>query len=276
MKQKILSRSISYGTLIAADSREGRRLGLWDGKRINELQKSRMKKVKEMSDMKKSVFIIMVIAITFCSCKKTNGTNYPLNNELKAAFYFKTGTYWIYKDSVSGDIDSFFVRSSANGSSLSADKSASIEEIDIRISEYHILPAATDTQAWEFFYQVNTFDMFFPDKKIYTDKIEYIPLINYPFAYTTGRVAVGIYPAFGDTAVVDNIFETFPLNGQIFNNVAEVNHRASLNFNGYLPPFFYNDNFYLCPNIGFIKIKLNHPQDPLYRIWEMQRWKIVK
>ncbi len=65
--------------------------------------------------MKKYILLSIAILFFFTTCKKdpdvnpqTAGPAYTLQN-LAAYSYFKTGTYWIYKDSTSGVEDSVYV-----------------------------------------------------------------------------------------------------------------------------------------------------------------------
>lgn len=65
--------------------------------------------------MKKIIFLSVLIVIFFTTCKKDPdaspqppGPAYTPQN-LAAYSYFKTGTYWIYKDSTSGVEDSIYV-----------------------------------------------------------------------------------------------------------------------------------------------------------------------
>ena len=49
------------------------------------------------------VIVIFTLAIA-ASCTKSNDN--PVNDDLKAAFGFKVGTYWVYKDSLTSEEDS--------------------------------------------------------------------------------------------------------------------------------------------------------------------------
>lgn len=64
--------------------------------------------------MKKYIYISLLIVLTFTACKKDPDTKEPsvppyTHQDLTAYSYFKTGTYWIYKDSTSGVEDSVYV-----------------------------------------------------------------------------------------------------------------------------------------------------------------------
>jgi hypothetical protein len=227
--------------------------------------------------MRRYLVIIVALILAFCACKKQDNTKHVnVNADLKAAFNFLPGTYWIYRDSISGQIDSFFVRSNQDTYYLVSGQS--FEDIRINISEYKIgSPISySDTLFWIFDYQYNEFSVYCDEHKIYNGEIEYIPLINYPFQTTLSN-----YPLFADyyntlQGSVIGIYNTYEVASQTFTNVAEVNQLDSL---GPIAPFSkytYNDLIYICSGVGLIKMNLNHPQDSLHRIWELQRWKIVK
>ncbi len=53
-----------------------------------------------------------VLMLLFQSCKKKDETAY-INPELKKHFNFQKGSYWIYRDSLTGDIDTLMVSGTA-------------------------------------------------------------------------------------------------------------------------------------------------------------------
>jgi len=121
-------------------------------------------------------------------------------------------------------------------------------------------------------YSSDEIDLQFITNESFTSKINYAPLINYPFLDslvsdgTTGNE---------DSGEV-SILNYYTVNGQNFSNVGTVNQHVNL------PPFLNyglyttNDWFYICPEAGIIKMRLNHPQDSVNRVWELQRLHIVK
>jgi len=235
--------------------------------------------------MKNRLIIMLLFSLCFFfSCKKQGLQRVPVNAALKAAFNYKPGTYWIYKDSISGRVDSFFVRSNsdmfypeligATGNGT-GNPNESIEIISIIISEFNINPlsAASDTQHWQFGYQETMFCVSSNNTKL--GQIQYTPLVNYPFQTTLMKVLNSDYP---ENDIIDSIYTTFSIGVQTFSNVTKINNNAYINYDfAYLTaPYSYNDWFYICPSVGLIKIVLNHPQDSLYRVWEIQRWNIVK
>ena len=71
----------------------------------------------------KAILSILCAVVLF-GCTRSKSVNTPVNSDLIASFNYKPGTYWIYRDSISGEIDSFFVRSNTaetsylNGNSI--------------------------------------------------------------------------------------------------------------------------------------------------------------
>ena len=220
------------------------------------------------------------LGVTLCTCKKNTVTQVPLDPAFKAAFNFKAGSYWIYKDSISGRMDSFFVRRNSDEylpSQATNTNTFVPEVIEMSISEYNI-SSGNDTAGWELDLEGTAISLSLLESKIYTLQIEYWPLVNYPFQTTLISPFLPAYSSV-DTSVVIGINNSYVINGNTFTGVAEVNECAHLdsNVNGWLTnKYSYNDWFYICPDVGLIKIRLNHPQDPLYRVWELQRWVIIK
>jgi hypothetical protein len=66
------------------------------------------------------VWIILFAAFFYwilSSCSRVKPFNIDVNGQLKSHF-FKKGTYWIYRDSISGQIDSFYVTSTYDAKSI--------------------------------------------------------------------------------------------------------------------------------------------------------------
>jgi hypothetical protein len=88
--------------------------------------------------MKNKTCILLLIA--FCSllaCRKNNVPHYPINAALKVAFSFKPGTYWIYQDSLSGEIDSFYVENMVSGTYSNTSPEFTFDGIGVYIKRCH-------------------------------------------------------------------------------------------------------------------------------------------
>ena len=60
--------------------------------------------------MRKVLMIITAILFVLGSCKKDTGVdNVFFDNSVRQKYFYKKGSYWIYRDSISGQLDSFFV-----------------------------------------------------------------------------------------------------------------------------------------------------------------------
>lgn len=53
--------------------------------------------------------------ILVAACKKDLGTFVPIQPLLKKNFSYKVGSYWLYRDSVSGDLDSLWIYNKTTG-----------------------------------------------------------------------------------------------------------------------------------------------------------------
>jgi len=219
---------------------------------------------------------IFLVGITLWTCKKPKVNNTPVNADLKAAFNYKIGTYWIYKDSISGDVDSFFVTGNTPSTNVNSGAGYSLDAIQIFISEYNINPVlANSIYNWQFLYQSAMFDIVLMNSKN-NHKMFLSPLINYPFSDSFNACSSCDLNNTDSFSKVLSISSSYSIGGNIFSNVAVVNHiaahtNASPNLYSY-----YSDLFFICPSAGIIKMRLNHPDDSLYRVWEIQKWNIVK
>ena len=69
-----------------------------------------------------------------------------------------------------------------------------------------------------------------------------------------------------DTLAYVDTYPTFSILGRSFDNVTRI----------IFPNSKYNDRYYLSDSIGIVKMRIQHPQDSLYHVWEIERWKDVK
>ena len=206
-----------------------------------------------------------------------NTTTISVNPALKAAFNYKVGTYWIYQDSLSGEVDSFFVWLNTDFYSLyypvgTSNPQKNIEAIGIDVTEYNVSPIfPPDTQSWAYYYTDFEIDLQY-NSSAYEGKIVYDAFINYPNDTMLSGEGYGINSISADTGKVINIYNQLIVNGQTFSNVIEVNHFMQF------PGYTHHDTFLVAPSTGIIKMKLNHPLDSLNkrRVWELQRYHIVK
>ena len=222
----------------------------------------------------KKVLFFLVILTTFYACKKNNGiVNYPIDADLKAAFNYQVGTYWIYRDSISGRIDSFAVTKNVftPGSQTAATGgNYTLDGIEIYITEYNG-GSKTDTTGWEWLLSTNSEELIWYSNIGFVGQVyfDFKPIFTYPFKIGEPVFIDGQYG--NDTPTTTNIYSNYALNGVNFVNVAEI-------YNTYIT--FNNTNvvdwFYINSDIGYIKIRINDPYDAIHKVWEIQRWNINK
>jgi len=59
--------------------------------------------------MRKNLFLILIFSTLIYSCGKSESdATRPINSDLLKYFSYKPGTYWVYKDSIAGEVDSFY------------------------------------------------------------------------------------------------------------------------------------------------------------------------
>ncbi len=226
--------------------------------------------------------LTLIALIAIVGCKKTPTTiNTPIDPALKASFNYQVGTYWIYKDSISGSIDSFYVRvnSPGNGtSSISDEYTYDYIGIGIIIFEYDSNATISKAPSWEFYFSNNKIALTYFDSKLVLGQLESNPLVAFPFQSQSLR-----FPSDNSTTIAAtntvNLYNTYMVNGVSYSNVSEINSACNILASQNYPlnaPYNYNNWYYLSADVGFVKIILNQPMDSINRIWELQRYKIVK
>lgn len=216
------------------------------------------------------LFLSVLFSFYICSCHKPPPGIYEhVYDAIKTDFNFKPGTYWIYRDTRSGRIDSFVVTSyidtmlyvSSGGSYY---PSRHDEHIYIDFIEYNVgpLPITDTTVNWRY---DNTAD----GVGLTRNGSGFSVLFYYP---AKDSFRIGYITGNYDTGLVTNVFADYRLNNGIsFTHVVEVNH-----YDCNPPLVNYNDWYYASPGIGIIKMKFNHPLSSEFIVWELQRWNIVK
>jgi hypothetical protein len=200
-------------------------------------------------------------------CQKASDNNVTISANLKKAFSFQPGTYWIYRDSLSGMIDSFYVTDNTSSttqvgnSNYIPTKTIYTDHIYIGISQMNIAPLPSNSviHKWEFHLYENNFSVYWLDTfgsygHYYGD-----PLTSLPFP---------------DTALV---YKSYTLNGNSFKNVAVAYKGAHWAID---TVYSFDDYLYVCPNVGLIKLRMSHYHDNMpkidsyFRVWELQRYKV--
>jgi hypothetical protein len=74
-----------------------------------------------------------------------------------------------------------------------------------------------------------------------------------------------------DSAQVSDIVPSYSLNGKNFANTARSVHN---NLSIFSSAYVYDDHFYICPGVGFVKLSFNHPTKGLHRVLELVRYHV--
>ncbi len=232
--------------------------------------------------MKQKILATLLVLTAIVGCKKTPTTiNTPIDPALKAAFNYQVGTYWIYKDSISGGLDSFYVVDNSLSNNLTSSTDLYIYTDDymtVDIYEYNIAASKLEEQTMKLDFLGNEICLTTYAKNVTEGGLDIQPLIKYPFPKIILSGLSGNNTGAGDTFNA-YLFDTYNLNGNTYNNVEEIYHWCHMSAQKNYPlntPYSYDNWFYLSSDVGFLKICLNQPYDSLNRVWILQRYKIVK
>ena len=232
--------------------------------------------------MTNKIYFALICSILFASsCKKPGTPNIPVDSAMRQAFSFKLGSYWIYLDSISGKTDSFYVGAFWTDI-LTQYNGQKYEHMGTLIYCCDTNGTVNDTTTWELDLVTNRIcltNIFGLGSNLGNVIINYFPLINFPFSRSITISNITDYSGYnGKTSI--QLFNSFSIGIKNYSNIAVINNSAS-SFVPVLPShdstiwFSYNNTFYLCPDIGFIKIVINEPFESNYRNWQLLRYKII-
>lgn len=91
-------------------------------------------------------YLTIALLLLFAACKKDGKPYMPLNADLKKNYSFKVGSYWIYRDSLTGRVDSFYVTKYSDGNVEGQDNV--YESSGMVISQHNIDNIFSDTAEW--------------------------------------------------------------------------------------------------------------------------------
>jgi hypothetical protein len=222
--------------------------------------------------MKKNSITLVIAAFCFlqsCNKKDAPDSHYGIDGDLKTAFSYLPGTYWIYRDSITGRIDSFAVKS--NTFSTSIVSNYSIDGIDMQMTEYNA-GSFTDTSGWDIILATNYEELIWYSNHNFLGQ-EYLdldPAFTYPFSSAAPSIFGGNLGSDNAVSVI-SVLPTFSLLGNAYNNVQITSHSATFNN---IPG--YDDRLFVSADIGIIKMCIHDYYDTINKVWELQRYKIVK
>ncbi len=200
---------------------------------------------------KSALIIIMVIGLFSCQRKLPHRN---INDALRAAYTFQPGSYWVFRDSISGHADSLFVTGvhSNNLTDITGSYTFDLEDIDISTRN---LDSMADSNQWVINLQESQVAISYDLRGGHKEAISF-PGVTFPF---------------GDATNSDNTVTTmdsYTTGSFTFKNVARVNFTSR-----YVDK---SDIIYLSPDAGMVKIAFNHFYDSVYRNWQLQKYNIVK
>jgi len=227
---------------------------------------------------------IVLGLLSICSCKKSKQSPqapvYHISEALKSDFGYKPGSYWIYKDSTTGDIDSAYVvsneLSNVRVGCVYNSTTPFREQMLYSIKVIDIFSESTlDAEQWNVLLTDSTMTIRLSSTRDTLESREYGTLAKYPFKTGSYNVYAGcVYPELTDSAAVTEIIPSFAVNNLQFPNTALSAHAPKW-FPTAPAHYYYNDRFYLSPGVGLVKVVFNHPVQSVNRVLELERYHIV-
>ena len=225
----------------------------------------------------RNLFVLFVAIALVFGCTKIISESHPHSNLLastKQHYLFKKGTYWIYRDSITGRVDSCYVYyaklDTVNSNGLM------VERIVLRMKQYPIANPNEDSVFYEMSvsagnqYKAYPRDLFSftGDKRyLYYNKL-YFFSTHLPLSADSAFSTESAYSA----VIKVQLNKEFVLLGNTFSNVFEIQTNKSSTSNKGRTIFF-NEAY------GLIKMRI-HTENGYYdgedKVWELQRWHVIK
>ncbi len=198
----------------------------------------------------------LFIFIVLSACNKSVAPEQPnlregIDDSIVKYFYYKPGTYWIYKDSITNRIDSIAVLSDVNDSFSGNNGSKSFTTyavIKIHSCEYNT--AGADTV-------VNNWDWQLVENGLHLNVATSFLVVDQPYT---------LYSLPLDPSVIQPFLV---INGITYYNVEFVVCNSYKSSND-------GDTFYINNDVGIVKMRTSHSSDSIYHVWELQRYNMVR
>ena len=228
--------------------------------------------------MKNSLAVIILIscAVLLINCKKKakdlTAITLDTDSIVHARFNYAPGSYWIYRDSLNGRMDSVYVRN--NYLYKQAEANAVFTYHYITLAEVNIDGKhKSDSANWVFNFQGNKIivDYYYGLNGYgWKNDITYSPLFLYPFQYGDNTSSF-------DTATVKAIYDSILIRNVAYYNVADIKQfiRIPVSSKG-LGLTYIDDEFYVSDSVGMVQMRLYHPYDSINHLWELVRYKVTK
>jgi hypothetical protein len=198
----------------------------------------------------KNLLLIITMLVFAVGCKKKENIYY-LSDDVKRNFFFKPGSYWIYRDSISGRVDSCYI---AVSRLFIADegRSESTRFKEILMSGFIQKPIDTMIKgeiSRQFFFKeniikINQFDLTYPIPRSPQT------LNDYHFLAST------------------EWFSNLIIGSTNYLNLFHINYVSKDTASIFIRNYWINDS------VGFIKMR--EFDDTTNFIWELQRWHVIK
>lgn len=228
--------------------------------------------------MRTSVILFLAcLALGFSNCKKKSlpVVNMDTDSLVKVHFNFQPGTYWIYRDSATKRIDSFYVVSN----------NYSKQGNPTEVLNYHLLTIADVTEdtssasiadsakwVWDFEGSKVIADYYYYYDSInnkWLNDVGYNPLFNYGFVLGNMN---GEY----NFALVTQIDSADSINHAVYYKVAHIHQFLDADSTAKFGITKIDDWFYINDSVGIVKMDLYHPYHSVNRKWQLLRCNIVK
>jgi hypothetical protein len=220
---------------------------------------------------------LLIIGFLGTKCRKDNTPppTYYLPQEIKDYMYFQPGTYWVYKDSASGVLDSVTV-TEANSEMFTDMFDPPANKIS-HIEERFTVKTFSNYENIEYFYNgkvIGGIDCNQNNVCAYVEREKIISGIP-----DEGYNNVLIYPfniglAGGTYTTISNKYDSLLVEGKYYKGVVEF--YCSLNYTENNQPTY----FYIAKNYGVIRKKIWVYNGSLgfweWRTWELLRSNIIK
>jgi hypothetical protein len=220
------------------------------------------------------IILLLALAFVLPACKRQSGTPMvPVNADMKAHFAFKPGTYWIYKDSVNGEMDSAYVYAQQSeyiyqGCVLfKGEPKYEYLTVFVRVARNN---GSLDSERWNLNLMENNCSMACINSADAMESQLSVHLFSWPFLAAQATASGCVLPP--DSVLVTTATSSVTVGGQTFPGTARSSHVPGI----VDPNLAYNDCFYISPDVGLVKVVFDHPTIPVHRVLELQRSNIIR
>lgn len=195
----------------------------------------------------KNLLITLAALVLLVGCKKKESI-LKLSDEVKRNFSFKPSSYWIYRDSISGRVDSFY-----------------LESVQFRLDSSYL-------------YTIS-------DKTICEKMTINIVQTSLSTPYSENSIwSLRILQHFGNefkTSFEKNNIEIKTISANSFYLSKGIEKELKVQSNTFVDVHYFEEPnilFYIKEDIGYIKMRLNYDDGTtkINEVWELQRWHIIK